>query len=910
MMKMHLQKFFLLDLVLFVIVHTVDGQTSCFDDERRGLLEFKSFVKSRGYDYSDHHDLLPSWVEDPESDCCLWERVRCNSITGRVIELSLNDLSRKSSTWNVTLFHPLKELRSLNLRGNKICGWTENQDSITRGKLEILDLSYNKFNGSIPRFIGKLSYLKALYLTGNRLNGSLPFPGLCELKRLEELDISHNYFEGTLPPCLNNLTSLRLLDLHDNLFTGSISPSTIPASKFLHYINFGDNLFEGSFLFFYLFNHSKLEVVRFGSTGNKLEIDLQDQSQNPLFQLKTLILSNCNLKNAPDFLLNQHQLRVVDLSHNNLNGKFPSWLLQNNTDLKFLILRNNSFAGQLHLPQHPLSSTIVIDVSDNNLDGQLRKDLGTIFSNLKHLNLSMNNFEGDIPPSIGVMRKLEMLDLSFNNFSGKVPEELGKYCTELRTLILSGNKLHGEIFSTHFNLSTNLVVLGLRDNQLTGSLTNVEFNFLSLFDISNNNMAGEIPSWTANVTVLAMRDNHFEGQLPCKQPFKASFIDLSYNSLSGSLSSCLWTEGIRQIHLQGNNFNGPIPYALINSSSLSVLNLRSNKLYGQLHSLNIGELPSLEILLLGDNRLSGLIPRHLCESPKIRIMDLSNNLFSGSIPSCLTNFTITTADCLYRGITEQVITHAGYRKGLYDFYQCFFVKHMISQEVGRNIFSSTVTFTTSLPVVEVEIDFVTKRSLLAYKGDILNYMSGLDLSCNNLTGEIPQSLGKLSSIRALNLSHNHLTWSIPVSFSNLTKVESLDLSYNNLSGKIPPELVNLNFLAVFSVAHNNLSGTIPDKGQFATFDNSSYEGNPFLIWPPLEENRTKVIGQTPSDDETKEKWYEIDHTFFFASFSATYLVFLLGFGTFIYINPYWRMRWFCFIEKFVYSTKLFLFYTC
>ncbi|XWS10797.1 hypothetical protein CRYUN_Cryun38cG0028700 [Craigia yunnanensis] len=612
-----------------------DGLGSDFG-AKRSVMEWKGRVGNDDY-------LLPSWVEDPESDCCRWERVRCNSTTGRVIELSLNGFEGEYLAWNITLFLPFKELRSLDLSDNNIDGWIENQvDLITLERLEKLDLSYNNFFvGSIPPFIGKLSSLKALYLSGIGLFGYLP----------------------------NS-------DLHRNLFNGSISPYLISSPKSLQFIDFRDNHFEGSFLFSSIFNHSKFEVVIVGSREKELQIDTEIRGWNPQFQLEALVLSHCNLKSAT-FLLNQHRLKVVDLSHNKLNGKFPSLLLENSSDLKFLNLKNNSISGEFHLPQHPMSGMIDIDVSNYHIGGRLPKDLEMVLSNLKHLNLSKNNFEGDLPSSIGRMRKLVMLNLSLNNFSGKVPKELGKNCTDLRILMLSGNKFQ------------------------------------------------EI-----------------------------------------------------------------------------------NEDYGTYHE----------------------------------------------------------------------------RKFL-----------IMTTQIGSAL----------LPLVEVEIDLVTKSNLLSYKHDILNYMSGLDLSCNNLTGEIPEILGKLSSIRALNFSHNHLTGSIPASFSNLSKVESLYLSYNSLSGKIPVELVNLNFLEVFTVAHNNLSGRIPDKGQFATSGSSSYEGNPFLSGFPSEKNHTLVV-ETPSDNESTERWYEIDHTFFFASFTATYFVFLLGFGALLYINPYWRRRWFYFIENFLYSTYYFV----
>ncbi|TYI41778.1 hypothetical protein ES332_A01G049300v1 [Gossypium tomentosum] len=684
-----------------------------------------------------------------------------------------------NSTEILRLLGSLPSLRSLDLSSNMLGmeSTLSNQDLITLGRLELLDLSRNYFNGSIPQNLGKLSYLKALYLAGNLFKGSLPVPGLCELRRLQVLDISHNRLEGTLPSCLSNLTSLKVLDVHDNLLSGSITPHLIPSQKFLQFIDISKNVFEGSFSFSSMFNHSKLEVIVLGGTTNKLQIDNDNQAGNgiPLFQLKVLQLSNCSMKNAPLFLLNQHRLIWVDISHNKLSGAIPSWLLQNNTDLKFLNLRNNSFTGKLDpFPQHPLSSMVHMDASYNHIDGHLPKDLGIVLPNLQYLNLSYNFFKGELPSSVGAMRKLLLLDLSFNNLSGKLPNELVKNCTDLGVLKLNNN---------------NFRALELGNNEFTGGLMTKEefYAEMRIFYVSNNKMTGKIPNGI-DAKVLLLQSNSFEGQIPCEGFFNAQVVDISHNFLSGQAPSCLISKAFSYVKL---------------------LNLRDNRLSGNIPA-EISFFPSLRILLLGNNRFNGLIPRQLCQLRDISIMDLSN-FFSGSIPSCLSN-----------------VSFGNY------------------------------------------FNFVTKNSLLSFKGNILSYMSGLDLSCNNLTGAIPQSLGKLFSIRALNLFHNHLTGHIPVSLSNLSQIESLDFSYNNLSGRIPSELVDLNFLAVFSVAHNNLSGRIPDKGQFATFGI-----NKILL----------------SSDETEEK-----------CFVATYGVFLLTFGALLYINPYWRRWWFRFIENFIYSS--------
>jgi len=206
---------------------------------------------------------------------------------------------------------------------------------------------------------------------------------------------------------------------------------------------------------------------------------------------------------------------------------------------------------------------------------------------------------------------------------------------------------------------------------------------------------------------------------------------------------------------------------------------------------------------------------------------------------------------------------------------------------------------------QVEVEFVTKYRSNSYSGYILNYMSGLDLSCNKLTGTIPPELGELSSIHALNLSYNQLTGSISQKISNLDKLESLDLSHNNLSGEIPSVLIDMNFLEVFTVAYNNLSGKVPEmKAQFATFDKSSYEGNPFLCGQPLENSCTRVDESHPSPTKSSNasegKWYEINPQVFFASFTASYITFLLGVASLLLIHPYWQQRCFNLIEDFKY----------
>ncbi|GJU58057.1 leucine-rich repeat-containing protein [Tanacetum coccineum] len=67
----------------------------------------------------------------------------------------------------------------------------------------------------------------------------------------------------------------------------------------------------------------------------------------------------------------------------------------------------------------------------------------------------------------------------------------------------------------------------------------------------------------------------------------------------------------------------------------------------------------------------------------------------------------------------------------------------------------------------------------------LRFFVMLDLSGNNISGEIPASLGNLKALQQLNISHNKISGNIPLSLGNLVRIESLDVSHNQLSGKIP-----------------------------------------------------------------------------------------------------------------------------
>ena len=105
----------------------------------------------------------------------------------------------------------------------------------------------------------------------------------------------------------------------------------------------------------------------------------------------------------------------------------------------------------------------------------------------------------------------------------------------------------------------------------------------------------------------------------------------------------------------------------------------------------------------------------------------------------------------------------------------------------------------------------------------------LDLSKNELSGEIPSSIGSCVGLEYLNLSIISFHGPIHPGLSSLKGLEGLDLSQNNFSGKIPKFLDTFPFLQSLNLSYNNLDGDVPRKGIFKNASAISVAGNESFV---------------------------------------------------------------------------------
>ncbi|XVF33033.1 hypothetical protein REPUB_Repub17cG0133400 [Reevesia pubescens] len=347
----------------------------------------------------------------------------------------------------------------------------------------------------------------------------------------------------------------------------------------------------------------------------------------------------------PSSLGKLENLEALDLSRNFLSGFVPP-VLGACKRLKLLVLKNNygplftrkdsRLAFQQEENGQEDFNYVEGNYLQNSLFGNISRfsygecsdssvdlsasyvDLVGFYSSFFYWNALMN--VGPFPFSSSEFVILH--DFSWNHFSGSVsPFFISSYSLSVKLhygFWLNENNFEGNISAYSFDPCLRLDGL--------------------IFDISDNNIVGKLPSDMGSsckcLKILSLASNEFVGSIPSSFTNMVSLVklNLSENRLQGPIPSYIGEmKEMRCLVLSNNNFTGAIPQELVQLSSLEVLELSSNSLSGETPP-DLAKLKHLSILRLDHNKLTGQIPSGFSNMTTLSVFNVSFNNLSGSIP--------------------------------------------------------------------------------------------------------------------------------------------------------------------------------------------------------------------------------------------------------------------------------------
>ncbi len=630
-------------------------------------------------------------------------------------------------------------------------GVTANAD----GRVTELDLSGNGLAGALPAGIAALAHLTDLNLDDNTLTGPIP-EEVGTLDDLESLSINSASLSGSLPEELGDLTSLTSLRLEGNSLSGAI-PSKLGDLNNLTELDLSDNEVTGSIPTALL----SLSLTTFAWDGND-GVCMPNTSQ-----LVTWVAAMTS--HTGDDYCNKDDRENLEALYTALGG--ASWTDRQDWRQGEVV---SSWAG---ITTDALGLVTAIDLSDNGLAGELPASMGNLGS-LVALDLSTNaGLAGAIPEALTSLDALDEFRYSGTGLCVPSVQAVADWLAALTTHNGTG---------VQCSSGTDREALESLYTALSGANWTNKGKWLT--DAPIDEWYGVTANDEGRVTALDLSNNGLEGALPAEIAQLALLTD---------------------VNLDDNTLQGPIPAEVGTLGDLESLSINSASLSGSLPE-ELGDLTSLTSLSLEGNSLSGAIPSELGNLDNLTELDLSDNDITGSLPTEVLGLSLTTFawdgnDGVCMPNTSQFVTWIGAITSHTGDDYC--------NKDDREVLEAMYAVLGGSAWVDAQNwkQAAVVSTWFGITTDALGHVTAIKMPNNDLAGQLPTSLGDLSSLVVLDLRQNKLTHGIPASIGDLSNLETLNLRLNRLSTPLPAELGNLTKLRELLIGGNYFLGKIPTE---------------------------------------------------------------------------------------------------
>lgn len=527
-----------------------------------------------------------------------------------------------------------------------------------------------------------------------------------------------------------------------------------------------------------------LSVRTHNSDWSAMALELSKDSLIGMPKLEHLDLGQNNIWNLPERIfcplpalrhLNLTWNRLQDVSEIGVNGGCGAHLI--NLDLSgndLVVLPKEGLAGLKSLRELYLQYNDISMLADRAFSE---------LSMLNTLNISSNRLVALPPNVLNETTLLRELYLQ-NNSIGVLAPGIFAALNKLTVLDLSDNQLTSDwVTANTFKGLVRLVVLGLSNNRLTEINEDIFYDLsaLQILDISHNEIA------SLNEKVFSPLANLHR-------------LDLSFNHLSTlNAKSFSGLHVLSSLYVSHNNLTHIDEETFINCSNLRDLRLDYNYLSKIPQAVSLS--PSVRILRLSHNLISGIRSSDLTKLANLRHIDISNNFIRGISKEAFIGLNeLEVLDLSNNEIAS--ISH-----GIFDTNKVLELLRLDGNKLSdvNGLFASLPKLLW-LNVSDNEItwfDYALIPEKLLYLDlrnnkikDIGNYfhiedkliLRTLDISHNFISRLEPSSIP--NSIELLFINSNHITEIVPGTFAEKHNLTMVDL-FDNLLSRIDLNSISL-----------------------------------------------------------------------------------------------------------------------